>query len=84
MVVVGENVEIFLILQSISPGVVETEFRIAAAKGSGLDPVEEEKKYDGLPQLKAKDLADAVLYTLSTPPHVQVHEIIIKPLGEAF
>lgn len=37
-----------------------------------------------LPALNPKDVADAVLYVLSTPPHVQVHELTIKPLGEPF
>lgn len=37
-----------------------------------------------LPALNPKDVADAVLYVLSTPSHVQVHELTIKPLGEAF
>ena len=37
-----------------------------------------------LPALNPKDVADAVLYVLSTPSHVQVHELTIKPLGEPF
>jgi len=37
-----------------------------------------------LPTLNAEDIADAVVYALSTPPHVQVHELTIKPLGEPF
>jgi len=46
-------------LQSISPGVVETEM------------VSEEyvKKY---PSLKPEDIAAGVLYVLGAPPHVQV------------
>lgn len=32
--------------------------------------------------LKAEDISRAVLFTLSTPPHMQVHEMIIKPVGE--
>ncbi|KAJ3660789.1 hypothetical protein Zmor_005220 [Zophobas morio] len=34
------------------------------------------------PFLKAEDIADSVLYVLATPPHVQVHELMIKPVGE--
>uniref|UniRef100_A0A1B0AXA5 Dehydrogenase n=1 Tax=Glossina palpalis gambiensis TaxID=67801 RepID=A0A1B0AXA5_9MUSC len=55
---------------SISPGLVNTDL-----------PPEE---YKTLPRLQSEDVAMAVLYCLSTPPHVQVHELIIKPVGEAF
>lgn len=34
--------------------------------------------------LSAADVADAVLYVLSTGPTVQIHDIIIRPLGELF
>lgn len=37
-----------------------------------------------MPFLKAEDISAAVLYVLGTPPHVQVHELKIKPIGEAF
>nr|NP_001036313.1 uncharacterized protein Dmel_CG40485, isoform B [Drosophila melanogaster]NP_001303574.1 uncharacterized protein Dmel_CG40485, isoform C [Drosophila melanogaster]AOQ12468.1 CG40485-PB [synthetic construct]AAR88537.1 RH03309p [Drosophila melanogaster]ALI51162.1 uncharacterized protein Dmel_CG40485, isoform C [Drosophila melanogaster]EAL24569.1 uncharacterized protein Dmel_CG40485, isoform B [Drosophila melanogaster] len=55
---------------SISPGLVDTE----------LVPLD----YKGLPMLQAEDVANAIMYVLSTPPHVQVHELTIKPLGEPF
>ncbi|XP_052899034.1 farnesol dehydrogenase-like [Anopheles moucheti] len=57
---------------SISPGGVKTEI---------LDPsfVPED-----MPMLEAEDISAAVLYVIGTPPNVQVHEIIIKPIGEAF
>lgn len=32
--------------------------------------------------LHSEDIAQGVLYAIATPPHVQVHELIIKPLGE--
>lgn len=33
-----------------------------------------------VPILKAEDVSQCVLYTISTPPHVQVHEITVQPL----
>lgn len=33
--------------------------------------------------LECEDVADSVLYTLSTPPHVQVHELIVQPVNTA-
>lgn len=58
---------------SISPGMVRTDL----AEASGLtDP------YEDNPYLEPQDVADAVLYALGTPPHVQVHELIIRPIGE--
>ncbi|KAL3287729.1 hypothetical protein HHI36_002193 [Cryptolaemus montrouzieri] len=55
---------------SISPGYVRTP---AIA---GLDVPEDATI------LGTEDIADAVIYVLSTPPHVQIHEIIIRPIGE--
>lgn len=65
---------------SISPGLVESEIRDAAAINSGA-PITD---FSGYPILKAKDIADAVVYVLSAPSHVQVHELTIKPVGEYF
>jgi len=68
-------------ITSVSPGAVETEFREAAGVFQNIDQVELFKK---LPHLLSEDVADAVLYALATPAHVQVHEITIKPVGEPF
>ncbi|XP_053685029.1 farnesol dehydrogenase-like [Sabethes cyaneus] len=56
---------------SISPGVVRTE----------MLPEDIAKV---TPALEAEDIANAVLYVLGTPPRVQVHELMIKPVGEMF
>lgn len=37
-----------------------------------------------IPLLEPEDIADAIIYALSTPPRVQVHELTIKPVGESF
>jgi len=60
-------------ITSISPGVVRTEI---------LSP--EVSSIKGLAFLEAEDISQAVLYVLGTPPHVQVHELTIKPVGEPF
>ena len=54
-------------LQSLSPGGVKTEFA-AAAGHLDVDP----ELLNEIPLLESKDIADAVLYILGTPPHVQV------------
>ncbi|KAJ9580227.1 hypothetical protein L9F63_004100, partial [Diploptera punctata] len=35
--------------------------------------------HESHPHLQPQDLADAVLYVLGTPPHVQVHELTLRP-----
>lgn len=60
-------------VQSISPGVVKTEI---------FTPEMVEFLQD--PMLNSEDISAAVLYVLGTPPHVQVHDLTIKPLGEKF
>ncbi|XP_030563165.1 farnesol dehydrogenase [Drosophila novamexicana] len=55
---------------SISPGLVDTD----------LVP----QAYKRLPMLQPEDVANAIMYALATPPHVQVHELTIKPMGEPF
>jgi NADP-dependent 3-hydroxy acid dehydrogenase YdfG len=57
----------FPMLQSLSPGAVKTEFAIAAGY-QNFDP----EIFNQVPFLESKDIVDAVLYILGTPPHVQV------------
>ncbi|XP_059485515.1 farnesol dehydrogenase-like [Neocloeon triangulifer] len=63
---------------SISPGSVKTE--IALAGGMAAEDVE--KMYNENPYLEPVDIANALLFALSAPAHVQVHEMIIHPTGE--
>lgn len=57
---------------SISPGLVRTEFAPSQA-------------YDDIGiYLNPQDVSQAIMYAVSTPLHVQIHEIIIKPVGEHF
>ncbi|XP_026848406.1 farnesol dehydrogenase [Drosophila persimilis] len=60
-------------ITSVSPGAVDTE--ILDKRVLELLP--------GLPMLRSEDIADAVSYCIQTPPNVQIHEMIIKPIGES-
>ncbi|KAF2905348.1 hypothetical protein ILUMI_00831 [Ignelater luminosus] len=65
-------------ITSISPGGVNTEFVEAAGYAKSMKDL-----LDKAPLLASEDIADAIVYALSTPPHVQIHELTIKPVGEA-
>lgn len=60
---------------SVSPGPVDTEFTRYMKE-------EFAEKFAEMPKLDAGDVADTVVFVLSTPPHVQVQDIIMRPLGE--
>jgi NADP+-dependent farnesol dehydrogenase len=63
--------------QSVSPGRCATEF------GNVTDPkILEQMK--NVPRLKPENVANAVLYVLSTPPDVQVPELTIQAMGDEF
>lgn len=55
-------------MQSISPGVVKTEF-FHGFPDDGL-----KETIDTFPGLKAEDIAEAVMYVLSTGPGVHVRD----------
>ncbi|KAK5643888.1 hypothetical protein RI129_007733 [Pyrocoelia pectoralis] len=70
-------------ISSISPGVTKTDIISTGYMASGQDAPQGLVNWiKGAPSLESYDVADAVIYALSTPPHVQIHEIIIKPVGE--
>ncbi|KAK4880619.1 hypothetical protein RN001_008765 [Aquatica leii] len=69
---------------SISPGLVSTNIVVSALSSSESPYPDITSRTSKLPALQAEDVAESVLYTLSTPPHVQVHELLIKPVGEKF
>ncbi|XP_023158686.1 farnesol dehydrogenase isoform X2 [Ceratitis capitata] len=62
------------IRQGICPGAVNTN----------IFPEEIHFYVKHMARLEPENIADAVLYALRTPPHVQVHEITLKPMGEIF
>ena len=60
---------------ALSPGFVETEFAEHYAKSKA----EAEKVYRRFKVLEATDIAEQVWFLLSTPEHVQIHDILTRP-----
>ena len=67
-------------VMSISPGMTETEFSVVRFHG---DRERAEHVYEGLTPLKASDVAEAALFALTRPAHVQVGEMILWPTAQA-
>ncbi|NLG62074.1 MAG: SDR family NAD(P)-dependent oxidoreductase [Candidatus Cloacimonetes bacterium] len=66
-------------VSSIDPGMVETEFSIVRFAG---DEDRARKVYEGFQPLRAEDIADAVHYVTSAPPHVNVLEMLVLPTAQ--
>jgi 3-hydroxy acid dehydrogenase / malonic semialdehyde reductase len=65
---------------TIDPGLVETEFSEVRFHG---DTQRAKTVYQNLSPLTPDDVADAVLFAATRPPHVQIGEIIIYPTAQA-
>ena len=64
----------------VAPGLVETEFSLVRFGG---DESKAKKPYEGLTPLSSDDIADCVAWVATRPPHVNVDEIVIRPLAQA-
>lgn len=64
----------------IDPGLVETEFSVVRFAG---DAARAKQVYQGLDPLTAADIADCIAFAVSRPPHVDIDEMVIRPLRQA-
>jgi NADP-dependent 3-hydroxy acid dehydrogenase YdfG len=64
----------------IAPGMVETEFSLVRFEG---DQARADKVYEGTTPLSAEDVADAITYVVTRPPHVDIDYVSIKPTHQA-
>lgn len=64
----------------IHPGMVDTEFSLVRFKG---DAERAKNVYKGMQPLKAQDIADLILFTLTRPDHVVLADMIIYPTAQA-
>ena len=64
----------------IDPGMVETEFSLVRFQG---DEKAAADVYRGLKPLSGEDVADCIAFAVNRPPHVDIDEIVIRPLAQA-
>ncbi len=65
---------------TVDPGLAETEFSLVRFKG---DAVNARKVYEGMNPLTAADIAEILVWIASRPSHVNVDELIVKPVDQA-
>ncbi|MHB1310206.1 MAG: SDR family NAD(P)-dependent oxidoreductase [Limisphaerales bacterium] len=65
---------------TVDPGMAETEFSQVRFKG---DAARAAQVYRGVQPLTAEDVAEALVWVASRPPHVCIDELLIKPTDQA-
>lgn len=67
-------------VSSVDPGLAETEFALVRYKG---DAKKAKELYAGTNPLVAADIAEILVWVASRPPHVNIDEMLIKPVDQA-
>jgi serine 3-dehydrogenase len=67
-------------VSTVDPGMVETEFAKVRFHG---DEARAAAVYEGLEPLTADDVAEAVLFCATRPPHANVRELVLLPSAQA-
>jgi 3-hydroxy acid dehydrogenase / malonic semialdehyde reductase len=65
---------------TVDPGLAETEFSLVRFKG---DAARAGKVYEGTHPLTAEDIAEILVWVASRPAHVNIDELVVKPVDQA-
>lgn len=72
----ARSLQVPLKVSGISPGIVETEFFNVRAFGDSEDAKRATRQFKCL---QPEDVANAVLWALSAPEHMEVNDIVVRP-----
>jgi 3-hydroxy acid dehydrogenase/malonic semialdehyde reductase len=67
-------------VSTVDPGLAKTDFSLVRFKG---DAARAQKVYEGTHPLVAEDVAEILVWVASRPPHVNIDELIVKPVDQA-
>ena len=67
-------------MTTVDPGMVKTDFSLVRFHG---DDEKADKVYAGAAPLGPEDVADAILWAVTRPAHVNVEEILLMPTMQA-
>jgi NADP-dependent 3-hydroxy acid dehydrogenase YdfG len=67
-------------VSTVDPGLAKTDFSLVRYKG---DVERAEKVYAGINPLVAEDIAEILVWVASRPPHVNIDELLVKPVDQA-
>lgn len=73
---IGEPIRV----TEIEPGMVETEFSLVRFKG---DRQRAATVYQGMQPLTGGDVADCIIWAVTRPPHVNIDELVVRPIAQA-
>ena len=65
---------------TVDPGLAETEFSLVRFKGNAASA---KAVYEGMNPLTAEDIAETLVWVASRPKHVNIDELIVKPVDQA-
>src|ERR1700682_1097952 len=64
----------------IEPGMVETEFSLVRFKG---DPQRAAAVCHGMKPMTGAEVADCIVWAVTRPPHVNIDEMVVRPIAQA-
>ncbi len=67
-------------VSEIRPGMVETEFSLVRFHG---DQARADKTYEGVTPLTGDDIAEAIVWMVQLPAHMNVNDIVLMPAQQA-